>query len=208
MKITRVETIPVDIPFKTAYDYATEQIGGLPAISIIIKIHTDEGITGLGEGNPFHYYKESPETVIANIDKYFAPLVLIGADPFSVDEIMFRMDGLIADQSSSKNAIVTALYDIMGKVLGVPICKLIGGYINKTIPVAQAIPFGTPEEVANVALAWTVKGTSALKIKIGRPSGGQEDLKALELIREAVGPDVSLRVDVTVGKNIAQAVAN
>ena len=204
MKITKIETIPVNIPltekrYKSAEATDTRTKAGVYAEtqrSVIVKIHTDEGIVGLGLSNPFVYYKESFETIVINIDKYFSKL-LMGADPFNIDRIMVQMDEIIPDQPSSKNGVVTALYDIMGKALEVPICKLLGGCINEKIPAAQSIGFGCPEEVADRALKWKEKGVKAFKIKIGRPgdSGSMKDLKAVESIRDAVGPEVKLRVD-------------
>ena len=194
MEIKKIQAIPVNIPLKRAYE--TAEIGDMPTQSVIVKIHTDEGIIGLGEGNPFYWYKEPYETIVTNIERYFSR-ALLGADPFDIEKITARMDEIIPDQPSSKSAVIIALYDIMGKALEVPVCKLIGGFINRNIPAAQGIPFGNPEEVADMALEWKEKGVKAFKIKIGRP-GGQgflDDLKAVKLIRDAVGPEISLRVD-------------
>lgn len=194
MKIVKIETIPVNIPNKVVLKMAPKAESTV--LGVIVKVYTDEGIIGLGEANPLRAHKEPLETVVANIDKYFAP-ALIGADPFDIEGIMAQMDVIIRDQPSSKYALVTALYDIIGKALEVPIYKLIGGCINKKMPVAQAISFGKPEEVADEALEWVAKGVKAFKVKIGRTGdkGSDEDLKALEAIRNAVGPEVSLRVD-------------
>ena len=207
MKIVKIETIPVRIPltekFESAERTATRSAAGAYEATeateryVILKIQTDEGIVGLGEANPFVYYKEPVETIITNIDKYFSR-VLMGADPFDIDKLTVQMDEIMPDQPSSKYAVITALYDIMGKALEVPICKLLGGCINKEMPCAIEIPFGRPEVVADRALKWKEeKGITAFKIKAGRPGdkGSIEDLKAVELIRDAVGPEISLRVD-------------
>jgi len=204
MKVVKIETIPVQIPltmkFESAERTATrEKTGAYEAVKryVIVKVYTDEGITGLGDANPYVFYKEPVETIMTNINMYFSK-VLVGADPFNIDRIMRQMDEIMPDQPSSKYAVITALYDIMGKALEVPVCKLLGGCINEKMPAAQEIPFGSPEEVADIALKWKEeKGVKAFKIKAGRPGdkGSIEDLKAVELIRDAVGPDISLRVD-------------
>ena len=193
MKITKIEVIPVEIPLHVTYETAE---GTMPAQRAIVKIHTEEGIVGLGESMPFVWYKEPVETVVINIRKYFSP-VLIGSDPFDIETNMGKMDKVMPGQPSSKNAVATALYDIMGKALNVPIYKLIGGYCNEKMPATGSIGFGTPEKVAAEALQWTERGVKAFKIKIGRDGkhGSEEDVKAVEAIRKAVGDNISLRVD-------------
>ncbi len=120
------------------------------------------------------------------------------------EKIHVLMDRLITGNSSAKAAIDIALFDIKGKVMGQPLYKILGGYDNK-IQTDMTIGIDTPENMAKEAKERVENdGFRILKIKAG--INPDEDIKALQLIREAVGNDIRLRVDANQGYCVNDAV--
>ena len=90
MKITKVECIPVSMPFAKPI-----VMSGGPAKcadAVVLKIHTDEGITGVAEtgDTSLWYMGESQDSILYNITRIFAPQILIGEDPFNIEKIVAR----------------------------------------------------------------------------------------------------------------------
>ncbi len=127
MKITKVECIPVSIPFVKPI-----VMSGGPATqadAVVLKIHTDEGITGIAEtgDTSLWYMGESQDSIMYNLTNVFAPQILMGEDPFNIETIVAKMDKATRANSQSKAVVDYALHDLMGKALGVPVYKLLGG---------------------------------------------------------------------------------
>lgn len=191
MKITKIECISIGIPFYKPYITAHRTYTSERAI---VRVYTDEEIIGVGESMTFPPYGETLDTVLTCVNKNFSE-VLLGRDPFDIEENVERMDKAILGHHMAKDAVVTALYDIMGKALDLPIHKLIGGCYHEKIPIAWCIPLTSVEEAVSEAIEWTKRGFKAIKFKTMDYLGKDIDLKKLKAIRDAVGPNVSLRVD-------------
>ena len=157
MKIIGIEMFPVSIAFKRKIKTAFRGTGideGVREDNLVIKIYTDEGISGLGEAGTWgiYYCGESQETVMAVIAYYLFPKVLEGKNPFNIDLIHIKMDAAVIGNTVAKSAIDFALYDIMGKRLNVPVYQLIGGCYADKFPVSAAvIGIDKPEIMAKVA---------------------------------------------------------
>ncbi|NLE10966.1 MAG: mandelate racemase, partial [Actinobacteria bacterium] len=147
MKITQVECIPVSIPFVKPIVMS----GGPATVAdgVVLKVHTDEGVTGIGEtgDTSLWYMGESQDSIMHNLAKVFAPQILVGEDPFNLETIVAKMDKATRSNSQSKALVDYALHDLMGKALGVPVYKLLGGLSNPKIALAFVMSSGTPEEV-------------------------------------------------------------
>jgi L-alanine-DL-glutamate epimerase-like enolase superfamily enzyme len=204
MKITRVECIPVSLKFAKPMLMS----GGLEAAAhaVLIKVHTDEGITGCSESGctSLWYMGESQDSIMYNISQVFAPQILIGEDPFNIETIVAKMDRAVKVNNQSKATVDYALHDIMGKALGVPVYKLLGGLANEKIPLAYVMSSGTPAEVAEEGRNLAKAGFRGLKLKVGaRPV--EKDVENVEALRRAVGGDVKVMVDANGGWNYVQA---
>ncbi len=199
MKITDIEikTIEIKYAMPMTIAFAVDE-GGL---GVVIRIQTDEGIFGLGEASPFEPVTgESTEMVIAAI-RHFRP-ALIGMEVTDLEGIHAVMDKLLAYNTSAKCAIDIALYDIIGKAAGLPLYRLLGG----SNPVAESditIGIDPPEKMARLAREYVKRGFRILKIKTG--INPDEDIEAVRLIREAVGPDIRLRIDANQGYDLCTA---
>ncbi|MBN1632163.1 MAG: mandelate racemase/muconate lactonizing enzyme family protein [Thermoleophilia bacterium] len=204
MKITKVECIPVSIPFVKPIVMS----GGPVTVAdgVVLKIHTDEGVTGIGEtgDTSLWYMGESQDSIMYNLTKIFAPQMLIGEDPFNIETIVAKMDKATRSNSQSKAVVDYALHDLMGKALGVPVYKLLGGLSNPKLALAFVMSSGTAEEVGAEGKALVAAGFQGLKLKVGAHAP-DEDIEMIGALREAVGGKVKVMIDANGGWMYHQA---
>jgi D-galactarolactone cycloisomerase len=176
--------------------------------SLLIRIDTDEGIHGVGEG----LVRLAPAATAAIIEA-LTPL-LIGRDPRDVDVIWEDLYATMVNRGHTRgfmieaiSAIDIALWDILGKSRGEPLYRLLGGAHATAIPCyASSIRIKPPEEAAADARALVDDGYTAIKLKIGRGPGRlREDLDAVAAVRDAIRADVELMVDANGGYDLASA---
>jgi L-alanine-DL-glutamate epimerase-like enolase superfamily enzyme len=199
MRITKIDVIPISTPYVEEYHTELDDVMRIPlgkSPHFIVKIYTDEDIIGFGETSTAWgaAWMETPWTIKPIVDEYFSP-VLTGKDPFDIEKNVELMDKILSDHNMAKDAIVTALYDVIGKALGVPLYKLIGGLSVEKMPITGTIGFCTPEEAANKAVEYKNANINAAKVKLMDYRGKDVDAKRIESIRDAAGPDFSIRVD-------------
>ena len=173
--------------------------------SIFVEIETDEGVTGLG--GPVNL------DIAWIIHRQFRDHV-IGQDPMAVEriwDIMYRsaVHGRKGEAMFAISAIDTALWDLKGKALGVPVYSLLGGPVRREIPVyASALGYSLePEKVHRVAKRFAEEGYQATKwFPRKGPVDGREgmlvNLELAETIRDAVGPDVDIMLDAWMSWNV------
>jgi D-arabinonate dehydratase/D-galactarolactone cycloisomerase len=181
--------------------------------AVMVRIETDTGIVGWGEAHT----PSAPEASKAVIDTVLAPAA-IGADPLDIQpiwETLFatqHMRGHTAGfQLEAISAIDIALWDIAGKAYDAPIAKLLGGQLRNRIPVyASSLPRvnltdadASRAAVCAQAAALVAAGHRSIKVKLG--FGVEQDRVTLRMLREAVGPDVELSVDVNGAYDLALA---
>ena len=208
MKITGIKAYPLVQPLeKMSFGFSQGWIGSRQTTIVIIT--TDEGIEGVGESF-------GPATAIAAaIEDYCAPMV-IGRDPFYSSPIWDRVYGYLRANSQkgilveALSAIDIALWDIKGKVVGLPIYKLLGGgYRDRAKVYATGLyrpDVENPIEVlVEEALGYKKDGFLAIKLKIGHVSP-EEDLKIIKTIREAIGYDLKLMVDANCAYDATEAI--
>jgi L-alanine-DL-glutamate epimerase-like enolase superfamily enzyme len=169
---------------------------------VIVRIETDEGVTGVGEAPAdIQFFGETLEEVRASIDDYLGPL-LVGRDPFDREHLMHLVD--YRGNSCAKSGIDLALHDLMGRALGCPVSDLIGGSHRARVKVAIEIAGGPAEGMAKACVDFMAKGVRAFKAKIGGVP--EDDAERLRAIREAVGTGVSLRADANQGYTPKEAI--
>lgn len=148
----------------------------------VVEIHTDQGITGIGPG-------VSPE--LLSDFKYY----LIGQDPFDTERHL-NVLGYHARGGNYKGSagIDIALWDVIGKACGQPLYKLWGGGRDRIPAYASMVKLSTPEERAELAVALKAAGWQAMKLRIHHETMA-EDVRTVEMVREAVGEGMDLLVD-------------
>lgn len=169
---------------------------------LLVTLRTDEGLTGVGESPvDIGFFGHTLEDVQTAIEDYLGPQ-LIGHDPYDREYIMSLID--FRGNSCAKAGIDLALHDLLGKSLGVPVSTLLGGRHQTRVPVAVEIAGGAPDAMAQECLRFMGLGVRAFKPKIG--GYPDEDADRLHAIREAVGPDISIRADANQGYNPKEAI--
>lgn len=172
--------------------------------SLIIRVRTDEGLTGFGECS-------GPPSVLAAAVDHLAPLVL-GMDPIkrqaAADVLLARAreEGPGGLLYAAAGGIDVALWDVAGKALGVPVSVLLGGLVRDTVHVyAASVYFGRLPDGLQTAKQFVDAGFDAIKVKVG--VGLDDDDERITAIRETVGPAVALLLDANGAYNAPEAIA-
>lgn len=209
MKITHIEGYPLDFPQQPAWGYAKGWVESAPAL--LVEVHTDEGISGLGEGYG------PPLPILEMVRSLCAPVV-VGADPFRTEDCWSRLYHDARDFSYSGTALAAisavdiACWDIKGKALGVPVCTLLGGAVRTELPCyASGVRYlrhpDDPNRLADpaeLALDFVSRGFQAVKMTVGMIDPA-EDLKRVRRVREALPEGVDLMVDANQAYTARQA---
>ena len=195
MQIQHIACIPVDIPYKKRFEIS----GGSVDVqsNVLVRIVADDELAGIGEATPLMAYSEETQgTVIHIIREVLAPR-LLGQDPRDLD----RLDAVMADTLDghpfAKGSLSLALYDLAGKTLGVPVYQFLGGKRVDRVPFIDTVGIADVDEMVTDAVRLVTAGFRDIKIKIGHDL--KVDLTRLRAIRDAIGPDIAIRVDANQG---------
>jgi len=181
------------------------------------RLRTDDGLEGIGEARPVN----REEAVAAHLDA-IAHRYVLGSDPFNVEDLVLRImrdDYEIpgATEMTALAIVEMACWDVIGKALGQPIYRLLGGacrdriraYANGWYQVAR-----TPEEFAQAARRVVARGYRAMKFDPFGAGAGElardeymRSIALVEAVRDAVGPDVELLIEMHGRFTAAQAIA-
>ncbi len=217
MKITKITTRAIRIPIPLP-PYSTEGAGTKrewyrlgritkarpePVLEyVLVYIHTDEGVSGIGEAaTDIGFFGEPLEEVQSAIEQHLAPR-LIGEDPFQRERLMGLVD--FRGNSCAKSGIDLALHDCVGKALGVPAGTLLGGMSQTRIQVCVEIAGGPPDGMAAFAAECMDQNVVSFKAKIGGVP--ERDLERLIAMRESLGPGAVLRADANQGYSVKEAI--
>lgn len=191
MKIVRVEAIPFAIPYAKPMRFASGEVH--TADHVLVRVHTDDGLTGTAEAPPRPYtYGETQESIVAVIDKIFAPQ-LLGMSPLEREAVHAHLDRTVGNPTA-KAAVDMALWDLLGQAAGMPVSGLLGGYTDR-MRVSHMVGFAPADlMVAEAERVRDTYGISTFKVKVGRRPY-TDDVAACRALRAALGPDVELYID-------------
>ena len=168
LAIAAVRSTIVDVP--TVRRHKLSQTSVTAQNYVIVEVRLANGVVGIGEaatlGGP-RWSEESVEAIKANIDTYLAPALLnLSADRFTIAGV--RMDAAAKRNNGAKAAIETALFDAVGRTLGVPAAQLLGGIVRERIPVLWTLASGDPvQEIEEAEQKLGARLYDTFKIKIG-----------------------------------------
>ncbi len=199
--ITQVEIIKLNIPYKEPFIIS---LGVIPeATNVVVRIHAGNGITGTGECAPFVFIVGETQETVFELAKQVGKL-LIGKDPFAVEERLKEMDRAVQGNYTMKSAFDMALYDMVAQQAGMPLYRLLGGSNKREVYTDMTISIGEPSKVAADALAFKKEGFPAIKVKLG--TSMKADVARIRAIREQVGPDYPIRIDANQGWDVTTAI--
>ena len=201
MKIQSIEIGKVSIPLKKPFKTALRTVHS--AEDIIVKVIADSGEVGFGNAPPTAVITgDSQDSIIAAIRDTLAPK-LVGMEIDNLEGIMTALDTGMLHNCSAKAALDIAVYDLFGKRYGLPLYKLFGGYC-RSMETDLTISLNEPEEMVRDSLEAVAEGYTALKLKVGNDPA--LDIRRVQAIRDAVGPNVKIRLDANQGWNAKEAV--
>ena len=164
--------------------------------NVIVQVHSRDA-KGIGEASPAEYYGESPESVLACIELFRHDIETLD-NPFAIEDILQRLDATMGLNPSAKAAVDMALYDLVGKQLGVPVYKLLGLNAANTPSTSFTIGLDSPAQMAKKAAA--AKDYPILKVKLGT----KHDLDIVKAIRDVSG--AVIRVDANAAWTAKEAI--
>ena len=197
MKIERAETVAYSLPFAAPYVTARGEIREREMV--LLRLQTDAGFEGLGEAVPLALRGDKPievvEREVEDAARRITSLELTAGleDPlgFAVTTMVeLRLARRISPATSA--ALECAVFDVVAKAAGIPLWKLLGVGSPEAVTCNATLAAGEPGNVAMEAADWVREGFRTVKLKLG---SGADDVRTVEAVREAVGPDVKIRVD-------------
>ncbi len=204
MKITRLELFHISIPFLHPYKLSKVYGTLTDAHAVVIKVHTDAGIVGLGEADPKNpFTEETPASVMAVMREGIAPY-LLGRDPLQVSEIESHLDQAVKGNLMSRGAVNMALFDILGKVHQLPVHVFLGGLRHDQLPLLGPIGSGTPAEDADAIETLIQQGFRTVMIKMGALPVREEIRRAVAAV-ERYGDRLTLIMDANQGWSFKEA---
>jgi muconate cycloisomerase len=193
--IAAVRSTIVDVP--TVRKHKLSQTSVTAQSYVIVEVTLANGVIGVGEaatlGGP-RWSEESVEAIKANIDIYLGPALLgLAADRFAVGGA--RMDAAAKRNNAAKAAIETAMFDAVGKTLGVPAALLLGGIVRDRVPVLWTLASGDPaQEIEEAERKLAARLHDTFKVKVGALSPA-DDLARLRRLAAALEGRAQLIVD-------------
>jgi muconate cycloisomerase len=195
LAVAEIRTTIVDVP--TVRKHKLSQTSVTAQSYVIVQLRLANGIEGIGEaatlGGP-RWSEESVEGIKATIDTYLAP-ALIGQPADRFVAAGERLDAAAKRNNAAKAALETALFDAVGKTLGLPVAALLGGAVRTSFPVLWTLASGDPDqEIAEAEAKLAARLHRTFKIKIGALSP-EADLARLARLSKALVDRATLIVD-------------
>jgi L-alanine-DL-glutamate epimerase-like enolase superfamily enzyme len=227
MRIRDVRTIPLECSLPQPVFDANYMMATKPAL--LVEVETEDGLIGLGEAAHFGGPLRSTQTVIEGELREH----LVGEDPREIERLWEQMHqraykhargGLLI---AAMSGVDIALWDLRGKLAGMPLWRLLGGYRGRVPAYATGGFYAEGKgvrELCREMTGYVQHGFRAVKMKVGRNSEIEgsplramthrgvcevslaEDLARVRAVREAIGPDVRLMVDANGAWDVPTAV--
>jgi muconate cycloisomerase len=200
--IGEIRAIPIALPLRRDWRWRglLQELGHW----VLVRLETEDGAVGWGEATPLsdwggdfgRRYGETPQTVCHVIEDVLAPQ-LRGVDVWDTGELDRRAGEAIRGHPYARAALDIAVWDARGRISGQPLHRLLGGSVRDLVPLAHMLGLmPAADAVEEARLAWA-DGVRAFQIKV---TGQLEtDLEVLASVRDALGPEAVLRVDVNQG---------
>ena len=197
MKIGRISAYQADLPLvEGPYNWS----GGNTVTvfdSTIVRIDTDEGLSGYGEVCPLGpaylpAYAAGARTGIAEIGP-----ALLGLDPRALGPLNETMDAALKGHPYVKSPIDVACWDILGQAAGLPLCEMLGGRYGDDFVLYRAISQETPERMAELVSTHRAAGYTRFQLKVG--SDATTDIQRIRFASEVVGDGDRLVADANTG---------
>lgn len=179
----------------------------------LVAITADNGLMGFGEAKAAVGSSGVCASIVTCVEKELKP-ILLGKDPRNINELWERMYNGVRDHYaidrgrvfpilgnrgltiSAMSGVDMALWDLLGKSLGVPVVQLLGGAIRPSMEVYASGGWADADEIGQQLKSYTDKGFQAVKMRVGVMDDTPEySIKRVKAAREALGNDVKIMAD-------------
>ncbi len=200
LKITHIDIFPFNVASEHEFKIATMVISG--AENVLIRIRTNEGIDGWGEASSFRAIVGETQKINLAAAQELREM-LIGKNPLDYASRIREMDAFLPLNATIKSAFDMALYDLASKHANLPLYRFLGGE-KRLIETDLTMGIAKLEDAGKDAMKIVNQGFKKIKTKVGIDP--EEDILRLKAIREAVGPDIKIRIDANQGWDRVTAV--
>jgi len=200
MLISGINSQVVSIPLVTTFKTALRTVDRIE--SVIVTVLTDSGLAGFGSAAPVAVITGETVASITGAIEHISES-LRGLKIADWENIFQRLNGCIIGNMSAKAAVDMAIYDLLAKSFDVPLYRLLGG-ITSDIVTDITISIDTPGKMIAESREKVAGGFTTLKIKVG--TNPELDIRRLQVIQEAVGPEIGIRIDANQGWSAKEAV--
>jgi len=192
MRIKDIEAFHVSIPLNSPYIFAR---GSMEAFeNVVVRIITDNGLTGYGESAPLPLGKGDNAASISSKINETLSRSFKGFSVYDIEYIISHAMEITGENADVVAGIDLALWDLLGKGLKQPVYRLIGGLCQDNISVDYTLSASSPSEMAEKAKKIYLKGFKGMIVKtIG--NSVQEDIKRVRSVREAIPKHCRVSID-------------
>ncbi len=197
MRIIRIDVYQVDLPLREGR-YAWSGGKSVDVFdSTLVEVHTDTGLSGLGEVcplGPFYLPAFGPgaRTAIAELAPH-----LLGADPRQLGVVNAIMDRALLGHGYAKSPLDMACWDLLGQASGLPVSELLGGRDGDAVVLYRAISQEAPELMAARIAGYRAEGYTRFQLKVGGTV--EDDIARIRLARELLDAGEVLVADANTG---------
>lgn len=197
LTIAAIDVIPIRLPLREPFVIA---YASYPDVrSVLVRLRAGDGAEGWGEATPDpNVTGETWAGAAATIRDALAP-ALLGRDGWDRDAALRELDARVEGAPAAKAALDIALHDLAARALGVPLWALLGGRSKPHLEISRVVSMLAPEEMAEAATRHVAAGFGTVKLKVGDATDPMLDVRRVAAVREAIGPGVSIKVDVNQG---------
>jgi L-alanine-DL-glutamate epimerase-like enolase superfamily enzyme len=197
LTITKIDVIPARLPLHEPFVISYGTFPDVP--TVLVRVETSDGLVGWGEATPDpNVTGESFWGTAETIRRDLAPAIL-GEDARNRETAISALDHRVAGCPAAKAALDIALHDLVGRAAGLPVWALLGGKSKPALQISRVVSMKTPAEMAADASAHVEAGFATVKVKVGDGDRPQDDVPRIAAVRDAVGPEIGIKIDVNQG---------
>ena len=199
-RIAGVEVFPLSMTLKQVMKIALAT--PFTADNVLVRLRTADGVVGHGESSPYSAVMGETQAGDMVLAKPLAAMIK-GRDPFTLPQIVEAMTAFSPTSPGITAAFEMALWDICGKIAGQPVYRLLGA-ARESFETDQTVYLDAPAVMSAKAQEIARRGFKNIKVKLGETPAN--DIARVRMVRDAVGPDVALRVDANQAWTVSDAI--
>lgn len=193
LKITEIAIYRFGVKMIAPFRIATMVADHAP--NVLVEVRTDSGLSGWGEASPLHSIAGETQAICITAAQELQPL-LLGRNPLEITALVREMEYFLPHNATIRSAFDMALHDLAAQAAGMPLYRFLGG-APRPMETDLTIGLCPPEEAGAKAREVVAQGFRIIKIKLGTTY--EADVARVRNIREAVGPEITLRIDANQG---------